>query len=130
MEGLDKIDFSINFNDLPENFEQLSKKLTPEERKSLEELPELDLELTLSEDNPTLLIRKLFGKQDEYRLALTHEEMVDAVFRSPWFTKGLSEGQRKMVGQFVKTIVPENTKYYTRDELVTTARNMLLIISP
>eukprot|EP00826_Nyctotherus_ovalis_P050145 TRINITY_DN6114_c0_g1_i5.p1 TRINITY_DN6114_c0_g1~~TRINITY_DN6114_c0_g1_i5.p1 ORF type:complete len:122 (-),score=30.34 TRINITY_DN6114_c0_g1_i5:197-562(-) len=110
MDGLDQIDFNVSFNDLPSNIEELRKNLSPEERKCLEDLPELDLEYALNEDNPTLLIRRMYGKEDMPSLSLTHDEVTDALFHSPWFLKGLNVEQRKVVGQFLTLTSPENKK--------------------
>ena len=129
MDGIDQIDFNINFSDLPESVEELRQKLTPEERKQLEKLPESDLGITMSEDNPTTLIKKVYGKEDTHTLSLTYGEMVDSIFSSPWFLKELHEEQKKVVGQFLETITSEKKKYYARDELIIIAKSILLAVS-
>lgn len=129
MEELNQIDFNINLNDLPASVEELRKKLNPEERKYLEEVTELASGFTFCEDDPILLIRKMYGKEDNPSLSLTHSELIDRIFNSPWFLKSLKEIQKKTIGQFLSTIKPNNNKYYTRDELIITAKNLILTVS-
>eukprot|EP01022_Parablepharisma_sp_SALTPOND_P008501 TRINITY_DN136155_c0_g1_i1.p1 TRINITY_DN136155_c0_g1~~TRINITY_DN136155_c0_g1_i1.p1 ORF type:complete len:410 (-),score=16.36 TRINITY_DN136155_c0_g1_i1:191-1420(-) len=127
MDDFDKIDFAVDFNDLPGTEEELKKGLSAEEQKILS--TNTDLEVLMSENNPTKLIAEIFGKKDTPSLTLTHHELVEAVFHAPFFINVLTPEHKKLVGQFLETIAPANQKFFTRDELIVLAKNLILVIT-
>ena len=128
MDGLDELDFQVNFNDLPENEEELNKRLSPEEKKSLQRSLKDGTGFPSKEDEPTKLIEEIYGKHDSPSLCFTKSELLDATFHSKWFVTILNITQKKAIGQFLETVEPENKKYFSREELIVIAKNLLLVI--
>ena len=126
MDEFDKIDFKIDFSDIPSSEDELKKKLSTEERKGLESS---DIETLLGENESSHIISAVFNIKDTPTLTMTHRELIEAVFRSPLFVNQLTEDQKRQTGGFLDTLTPGNKKYFTRDELIIVAKNLILVIS-
>eukprot|EP00826_Nyctotherus_ovalis_P035110 TRINITY_DN2984_c0_g4_i2.p1 TRINITY_DN2984_c0_g4~~TRINITY_DN2984_c0_g4_i2.p1 ORF type:complete len:125 (+),score=29.97 TRINITY_DN2984_c0_g4_i2:130-504(+) len=120
MENYEEVSLDVNLNDLPGNEDELDKHLSPAEKRSLKESK-------LSGD-PRSLIENVLNKKDVPTMTVGHEELVATVRKTQWFQATLTSEQRAVVEQFLKELPCGKENLYTREDLLTIAKNLLLTV--
>eukprot|EP00831_Metopus_contortus_P055230 TRINITY_DN4664_c0_g1_i3.p1 TRINITY_DN4664_c0_g1~~TRINITY_DN4664_c0_g1_i3.p1 ORF type:complete len:166 (-),score=43.14 TRINITY_DN4664_c0_g1_i3:101-598(-) len=127
MDDFDKIEFNVDFDDLPDNQEELTKGLSKEEKEEIIMESSLKDELSkLAATDLPKFIEKFYGIKDSPSLTFTKHEVAERVFNAPWFNK-ITESEKKSTAQFLENNNPKNTKYYDRKELIEMGKSLLLI---
>ena len=130
MDEFDKMEFNIDFNDLPGDDEELKKGLTKEEKEELEADSTDSLEGLAAVSDGTKLVEKVLSiAKDSSKLTLTKQEFVETFVHGPFYTKLLTTEQKKESAQFIEATNPANKKYFTRDEILTLIKNLLGVLT-
>ncbi len=129
MDEFDKIEFKVDFNDLPDTEEEMGRSLSKEEKQQLASEPAASSTALLRETDVSKLIEQIIGRKDAPGLMLTKGELAETLFHAPMYVNELRGEQQKMVAQFLSNAEPRNGKFFVREELLAFAKDLLLVLN-